>query len=101
MRRGQECPHCQIIGKTRDADTKVKRRRPLPEYVHMLLDRFAYLNTALKGGKLHNYYNTKVGIIHKYLKFPPSYTNLSLFKSGYYHNYVLTFFFELALFCKS
>jgi hypothetical protein len=48
-----------------------------------------------------NYYNTKAGIIHKYLKISPSYTNLSLFKNGHYHNYVLTFFSELALFCKS
>jgi hypothetical protein len=31
MRRGQECPRCQIIGKTRDADTNVKRIRPPPE----------------------------------------------------------------------
>ena len=26
-------PHCQIIGKTRDADTKVKRIRLPPEYL--------------------------------------------------------------------
>ena len=36
MRRGQECPRCQIIGKTRDADINVKRIRPPPEYVHFL-----------------------------------------------------------------
>jgi hypothetical protein len=31
---GQECPHCQIIGKSRDADIKVKRIRLFPENTH-------------------------------------------------------------------
>ena len=37
MRRGQECPRCQIIGKTRDADINVKRIRPSPEWIRQFL----------------------------------------------------------------
>jgi hypothetical protein len=32
---GAGMPPCQIIGKTRDADIKVKRMRPPPEYVQI------------------------------------------------------------------
>jgi len=43
MRRGQECPRCQIIGKTRGADTNVKKIKSLPEYVRFSSDRYDLL----------------------------------------------------------